>query len=92
MRNVLVMLLTFGFAGCSAAPTVPLPSAPPKFAMSSANSAGDQVSEIYRYCLAAAAQSCPAATIRCDSYRPAYVQGCLLKGNVPPEYITALIR
>ncbi len=65
---------------------------PPAYSRSGTKTDGEQVAAISHYCTTAAAHHCPAPTIRCEAYRDSYVKSCLLKGNVPPEYISALTR
>jgi hypothetical protein len=65
---------------------------PPPVSQSSARPIGEQVAEVHKYCLASASQACPGTTIYCTSHRRGYMPGCLLKGNVPADYITALTK
>lgn len=89
-----ITLTALLFAGCVAAPEPPppLPAMPPPVSQSSSKPVGEQVADVHRYCLAAAAQDCPGTTIRCVGFRRGFMPSCLLKGNVPAEYITALTR
>lgn len=85
-----------GLSGCTMPATpetrIAEPGPPPEpFSATSKKTAGEQVAEIFQYCSRSAIAACPGATIRCDAFRPGYVKSCLLKGNVPPSYITAMM-
>lgn len=95
-RRVLAaqLLAATVLSGCASEPvqqfTPPPPPPPEAFSTASKKSAGEQVAAIHGYCLNAAMQQCPGATIRCEAFRRSYVKSCLLKANVPPSYIAAL--
>lgn len=71
---------------------VMVPLEPPPVSAKSPKPIGEQVAAVHEYCHARAIQECPAITIRCEAFRPSYVKSCMLKGNVPADYIAALAR
>ncbi len=97
MFKPLFVAAALGLSGCAsqpaADPTAAVPGPPPEpFSATSKKPPGEQVAAIYRYCTTAAQGACPDATIKCDAFRPSYVKSCMLKGNVPADYITAMNR
>lgn len=84
-----VLLLIFLAAGCTAEPPKPSkPPEPPK--LTGRETTGEKVNIAHRYCLAVADQQCPGYTIYCDAFRAGLVKQCLVRSNVPPEYILLL--
>lgn len=91
LTRVVLGLWVAPFSGCVA--SAPPPGLEPAaYSLASTVRPNEQVQAIYTWCIASAAHNCPGATLRCEAYRPAYVRSCMVKGNVPPEYIAALAR
>lgn len=53
---------------------------------------GEQIGQIYGMCQDAAFRKCPPnnTTIYCRTYVPGFIKMCLMKNNVPPDYIMML--
>ncbi len=73
-------------AGCTVqAPPAPAP--PPANA-----GPGPRALYAQQMCSREAIQKCPAATTYCESFRRSYIEACMIRDGVPPEYVMVLTR
>lgn len=85
----LVYAAIVALTGCTAAPKASV-EPPPAPKLSGNETIGEKVALASRYCSDYAQRQCPANTVYCDGYRSEFYRMCLVRVNVPPEYITAL--
>lgn len=66
------------------------PPAPPPIssqALATGVLTGEDIAQVATFCNAGALNACPAATLRCEGYRNAYVKTCMVRLNVPAEFV-----